>query len=95
MAKLPSAAARGYDARHRRERTRWERIIKAQGVVPCHRQGPNCVGPIRDGDKWDLGHTDDRTAWTGPECIPCNRGAGGRNGAKVTNAKRQMIVRDW
>lgn len=90
-------SARGYGTAHQRERARWERIIAAGGVM-CARQGPRCVGkPIQPGQAWDLGHTDDRTAWTGPECVPCNRGEGGRRGAAVTNgaARSAMTVREW
>lgn len=82
---------RGYGREHQRERKRWERILAVELVTPCAR----CHEPIHHGDKWDLGHTDDRTGWTGPECIRCNRSAGGRNGARVTNMKRNMKVRDW
>lgn len=67
-----SASARGYDAEHRRLRREWER----KGVVgrPCAR----CKKPILAHQAWDLGHTDDRKAWTGPEHAACNRSAGGR-----------------
>lgn len=34
-------------------------------------------------DRWDLGHTDDRTAWTGPEHAHCNRKAGQTNSARM------------
>lgn len=87
----PTQAQRGYGPEHQRERKRWEQILEAEQVIPCAK----CSKPIHHGDTWDLGHTDDRTSWTGPECIPCNRSAGGRNGAKATNAKRNMKIRDW
>ena len=80
-----------YGPGHKRERRRWSYILSQEGVLPCAR----CQGPIHHGDAWDLGHNDERTAWTGPEHVSCNRSAGGRNGAKVTNAKRAMITRDW
>lgn len=83
--------ARGYNLQHQRERKRWKRILSDEGVLPC----PRCQLPIYDGQPWDLGHTDDREAWTGPEHVSCNRGAGGRNGAKVANTKRQMKIREW
>ena len=82
---------RGYGAAHQRERSRWEALLQEQ-PVECAR---GCGTLIHAGDRWDLGHTADRTAWTGPECVSCNRSAGGRNGARVTNAKRGMTVREW
>jgi hypothetical protein len=92
---MDSTSKRGYGAAHQRERKKWEAAV-AQGDVMCARQGPKCVGqPIKPGQAWDLGHNDDRTQWTGPECVPCNRGAGGSNGAAATNAKRQTVTRDW
>lgn len=38
-------------------------------------------------EPWDLGHTDDRTAWSGPEHAGCNRSAGARKG----NAQRGRV----
>lgn len=63
---------RGYDAEHDRLRRQYER----DGVVglDCAR----CGQMILPGQPWDLGHTDDRTGWTGPEHATCNRSAGGR-----------------
>lgn len=92
---MKSTTERGYGAEHQAERRKWEPLVNA-GNLMCVRQGPKCVGqPLDPGQAWDLGHNEDRTAWTGPECVPCNRGAGGRNGAAVTNAARQMTTRDW
>jgi len=71
---------RGYDAAHDAERARWARIIKRTSV-PCAR----CHEPITDGMAWDLGHTDDRKAWTGPEHAgPCNRSAAGKASHQTT-----------
>jgi hypothetical protein len=67
-----TTTTRGYGWAHQRERARWLRIV-AHGGVTCAR----CGTPIT-GTRWDLGHNDDRTQWTGPECIPCNRSAGGK-----------------
>ena len=69
---------RGYDAEHDRLRTRWKPKVD-RGTVHCHAEV--CVEPIRlilPGARWDLGHTADRTAWTGPEHSRCNRVAGGK-----------------
>lgn len=76
-------AERGYDARHQREREWWRPKVEA-GLCDC----PRCNEWIRPGTPWDLGHTDDRTGWTGPEHMSCNRRVGGRNGALVANARR-------
>lgn len=86
--KRPSSAARGYDRRHQLERLRWAPMVDA-GLVDCAR----CHHPLEPGRPWDLGHTDDRTEWTGPEHPTCNRKAGGRNGAAVSNAVRRKAVR--
>lgn len=82
-----STTARGYGAKHQAERARWERRLKNGHTATCAR----CGKPIRHGDTWDLGHTDDRTAWTGPECRACNRSAGARN----SHGQRQLTRRDW
>ena len=92
-----STTERGYGAAHKREKARWARILKAEGALLCATAGKHkdCPQVIRDGDQWDLGHTPDRTAYLGPQCIPCNRGDGGRNGAAVTNSRIGRVVRDW
>lgn len=64
---------RGYDAAHDRERRRWAPRVRRGGVL-CAR----CHEPIAAGQRWDLGHNDERTRWTGPEHEVCNRSAGGR-----------------
>lgn len=69
---------RGYGSEHDRLRARWKPKVEAC-TVHCHAKV--CVMPVRlilPGQLWDLGHTDDRTAWTGPEHATCNRAAGGR-----------------
>ncbi len=92
---MRSTTDRGYGATHQATRRQWAPIVKAGGVM-CARQGPRCTGqPLDPGQAWDLGHNEDRTAYTGPECIPCNRGAGGRNGARALNARRQTTRRVW
>jgi len=65
---------RGYTAEHDRLRKQLAPLV-AQGRARCAR----CGEPIHPSEPWDLGHTDDRTAWTGPEhANRCNRAAGGR-----------------
>lgn len=63
---------RGYTSEHDRLRTKWAPVV-ARGGVTC----PRCHQLIEAGTPWDLGHTDDRQAWTGPEHRACNRRAGG------------------
>jgi len=70
---------RGYDANHRRIRTQLEPLVAA-GTVIC----PRCNQPIQPGQPWDLGHTDDRHGYTGPEHRSCNRAAGARRNGGVT-----------
>jgi hypothetical protein len=52
---------------------------------PC----PRCGLPMLAGQGLDLGHTDDRAAYSGMEHATCNRAAGGRLGA----ARRQQRER--
>lgn len=69
---------RGYGAEHDALRRRWKPKVD-RGTVYCHAR--TCLEPIRlilPGTAWDLGHTEDRTAWTGPEHQRCNRVAGGK-----------------
>lgn len=77
---------RGYGSSHQAERKRWEPLVQAGGIV-CRR----CDQPIEPAAPWDLGHNDERTAWTGPEHQACNRAAGARAG----NANRGMTIRQW
>jgi hypothetical protein len=74
-----SRQSRGYDAGHDRERRRWAPLV-ARGGVRC----PKCHQLIQPGERWDLGHTDDRTTWTGPEHADrCNRSAAGRRSHRI------------
>jgi hypothetical protein len=87
---MANTTDRGYGTPHQAERARWAPTVEA-GQATCAR----CHEPIAPTEPWDLGHTDDRQTWHGPEHRACNRSAGGRNGATVTNTKRQMTIRDW
>lgn len=64
-----TSGQRGYGAAHRRERARWQAAMDS-GVVPVCAK---CNQPVLPSQAWDLGHTDDRKAWTGPEHRSCNR----------------------
>jgi hypothetical protein len=79
---VPSAGsthARGYGSAHEKQRRAWAPVV-ARGEATCAR----CGQPISTTGAWDLGHNDDRTAWTGPEHASCNRKAG----AAASNAAR-------
>lgn len=66
--------ARGYDRKHDQLRKQWAPIV-ATGKVECAK----CGQVIGADEPWDLGHTDDRRGWTGPEhARRCNRRAGGQ-----------------
>lgn len=70
--------ARGYTSQHDRLRERWRPKVEAC-TVHCH--ATVCIESARlilPGQSWDLGHTEDRTGWTGPEHASCNRSAGGK-----------------
>lgn len=93
---------KGYDHRHKVERAGLQRRMDRGATFACACQHDACtkhVGPcqviITGSMAWDLGHTDDRTAWTGPECIPCNRSAGGKNGNRAARDKAATIRREW
>jgi hypothetical protein len=63
-----SREARGYGRAHKAQRERWARVVEA-GAAVCAR----CGRPIVAGTAWDLGHSADRSGWTGPEHASCNR----------------------
>ena len=91
MATQRSTTQRGYGADHQQLRKRyWAPKVRA-GNIDCAR----CGQRIAPGQPWDLGHTDDRSAWTGPEHASCNRSAGGKNGAAAANLRRTLIIRAW
>lgn len=71
---------RGYDHAHRKERARWQPVVD-RGEATCH--AVICLELsrwIEPGTPWDLGHTPDRSAWTGPEHARCNRSEGATRG---------------
>ena len=74
-----TASQRGYDIRHQAERARWVRYLAQGHTITCAK----CGRPITSHDTWDLGHTQDRTTWTGPEHAHCNRSAGQANSMRM------------
>lgn len=90
----------GYGQDHKAERQRIQERLDHGALIQCactrrdcpHHDG-HCPVIVQADQPWDLGHTDDRTGWTGLECIPCNRSAGGRNSrASQTDP---MTTRAW
>ena len=79
-----STTERGYGYAHKVLRAKWQQRINNGGVT-CAR----CGKPITRGMAWDLGHTDDRTGYTGPECVRCNRAAGARKRNRLARMRRQ------
>jgi hypothetical protein len=90
MPRLAKTTARGYGLTHQKQRARWQPIVDA-GDAYC--QATICLMDDRwipPGTTWDLGHTTDRTAWTGPEHTRCNRS----EGARRRNCGR-ILARRW
>ena len=84
---------RGYDGEHERLRARWAPLVAA-GQVDCH--AARCLRwsrRILPGAAWDLGHTPDRSGWTGPEHPACNRSEGAARGNRRRGSMRQSPVK--
>ena len=81
-----TTTARGYGRAHQLERARWKPIVDA-GQADCHAEtclmGDRWIEP---GTPWHLGHTVDRTAWTGPEHARCNTSEGATRGNQARGA---------
>lgn len=90
-----NTTARGYGSGHQQLRAQVaKRVAQGQGIC----QAPICLHPtrrIRPGEPWQLGHTEDRTAYIGELHPLCNTSEGGKRGAVVTNNGRATTVRDW
>lgn len=99
---MRSTNERGYDSRHQAERAKWQRRLNEGAAIQCvcdrescTKHEGQCSTVITSSSTWDLGHTDDRSGWTGPECVPCNRSAGGRNGNRVARENAATTIREW
>lgn len=88
MPNAGSTHARGYGKEHEAQRKAWAPVV-ARGEAHCH--AVLCLEPTRaisPSSEWHMGHTPDRTRWTGPEHPRCNvvdgakRGAAARAGMK-------------
>ena len=88
---VKSREARGYGQAHRRMREIVAKTVEA-GEAYCAR----CGHLIAPGAPWDLGHSDDRLTWTGPEHRYCNRSAAARRGNKAKlQLARLGTSREW
>jgi hypothetical protein len=74
-------AGRGYGREHRRMRERVKLVVLA-GRATCWR----CGELIHPTEAWDLGHTDDRRGWAGPEHRRCSRRSG------VAEQRRRRVL---
>lgn len=74
---------RGYTASHDQLRAAWQARIDAGEIIYC---ADGC-GTRITGRAWHLGHTEDRTAYLGPQTIAHNTSDGGRRGARASNAR--------
>jgi hypothetical protein len=94
---LAKTADRGYGGPHQKLRAQWKPLVDA-GRVSCH--AAICLKPSRQiipGTPWDLGHTPDRSAWTGPEHQECNRADGNRSQRRRQRQRRTVMTtsRNW
>jgi hypothetical protein len=92
MYKLAKTTARGYGNAHQREKAKWKPVVDA-GLAYCHAK--LCLMPTRWIDPalvWELGHTEDRTAWTGPEHRRCNRVEGAIRGNRQRRRHRRWVL---
>ena len=88
-----STTERDYGAEHQAERRRLQQQMDGGAVFGC--ASTDCLLPGVPIDKdtlWDLGHTRDRTAWTGPEHRVCNRTEGARRSHQSAGG---MTIRTW
>ena len=91
-----STAARGYGAKHRAERQRWQdrlnygEVIQCACIGQCGRHRGRCARLITATSVWHLMHTPDRTTYHGPGCPPCNLGEAARRGARKANRRRKL-----
>ena len=69
-----TTAQRGYGTTHRQLRAGYAARLARGETFTCAK----CGQPVTNGMTWHLGHTDDRTTWTGPEHDHCNLADAGR-----------------
>jgi hypothetical protein len=59
------------------------------GLAYCSR----CGGWIQPGTLWELDHAAGKQRYLGPSHQKCNRRAGGKEGALISNSKREPRIR--
>jgi hypothetical protein len=84
-----SPEARGYGAGHVAIRRRLAPLV-ATGLMECAR----CGLPIEPGQAWDLGHSPDRTRYSGPEHAHSRDCPKGGNRATAAHRARK-VSRTW
>ena len=76
----------------RAERARWSPLVESGGAMCCRCGKPIRPDPGRPGRGWEPDHWPVAREFGGTETRPaharCNRSAGGRRGAQITNARR-------
>jgi hypothetical protein len=77
---------KGYGTAHQRLRAVWVRRIAAGGVCCAH-----CGLPILPGMLFDLGHTDGRSGYVGPEHRHCNRAKAARKRNALARQRNAML----
>lgn len=83
---------RGYGwTTHQAQRRRWKPIVDAGQAYCCNADCLMSSRWIPPGTPWDLGHTPDRSAWTGPEHRRCNRAEGARRGNRMRGLLRHAV----
>lgn len=76
-------SARGYGTAHQKLRAQWQRTIDAHGARCAAQVCLESSRVIPHGTTaWDLGHTADRSAYSGPEHRRCNRSDGGKRSGR-------------
>jgi hypothetical protein len=90
---------RGYSGHHQRLKNQWRPLVDAgqtlcQAAV-CLEEQDGRTRWIQPGTPWHLGHTPDRTAWTGPEHRRCNTADGARRKNKRVNPRQWITSRAW
>jgi hypothetical protein len=86
---------RGYSGPHQRLKKQWQPIVQA-GQAWCH--AIICLKPTRwipPGTRWHLGHTTDRSAWTGPEHEQCGIADANRRRSQRNRSQRLITSRPW
>jgi len=94
-ARRGTTAARGYGRDHQRLRAQWKPVVDA-GRASCH--AAVCLKPtrwIQPGTPWHLGHTPDRSTWTGPEHEQCNIAEVNRRRVRGTHSTQWVTSRRW